>query len=65
MCDLCKDPLNGLKAQKRRADQIDINFKFLFRCVEEIHGALCPGHIGTWQDRAKEAVRAAKAISST
>jgi len=54
------DPLSGPEAERRRADQIDINFKFLLNCVEEIHAALCPDHIGIWQDRAKEAVKAVK-----
>ena len=45
---------------KRRLKQMDINFKFVFNAIEEIHANLCPGQTGTWQDRVKQAVEASK-----
>jgi hypothetical protein len=55
--------LFGELAEKQRADQLGINCRWLVAQLDEIHEALCPGHIGTWQDRAQKAVEAAKIIS--
>jgi hypothetical protein len=55
LCERCKDPLTGLEAERRRANQIDVNFKWLFACVEKMHEILCPRRTGTWQMRVEAA----------
>ena len=44
--------------------QMRNNFNFLMQCIDDIHAALCPDDCGTWQMRAEQAVKAAKAIES-
>lgn len=55
--------LAKVESEARRADQLGINCRWLVAQLDEIHAALCPGHVGTWQDRAQKAVEAAKIIS--
>jgi len=57
----CNDPndvLFGFEATKRRANQLEINCKFLMDAIETIYGNLCTGPGGTWQDRVRLAVDA-------
>jgi hypothetical protein len=54
------DILSGLEAEKRRADQMTLNFDWLLQRMDTIHNALCPGENGTWQVRATQAVAAAR-----
>jgi hypothetical protein len=54
---------SALADEKRRAKQMDINFNFLMGHIERIHDALCPDHIGTWQQRAEAATKAAELIA--
>lgn len=58
-----REYLAKVESEARRADQLGINCRWLVAQLDEIHAALCPGHIGTWQDRAQKAVEAAKIIS--
>ncbi|AJF08266.1 hypothetical protein [Geoalkalibacter subterraneus] len=55
LCESCNDPLEGLEAERRRADQIDVNFKWVFDYVEKMHEILCPRRTGTWQMRVEAA----------
>lgn len=48
---------------KRVAEQMSINFNFLMDAINIIHFHLCPGKMGTWQQRTEQAVEAAKEIS--
>lgn len=41
---------------------MDRNISFLIACIDDVHGTLCPDHIGTWQDRAKKICDAARKI---
>lgn len=43
---------------KRRADQSDTNFKYIFGILEKIHANLCPGQNGTWQMRCEQVLKA-------
>ena len=45
-----------------RAEQLSTNCKWLLERIDEIHGALCPNHNGSWQSRANKAVDAAKLV---
>lgn len=47
-----------------RIKQLSYNCKWLIEQIDQIHAALCPGNIGTWQDRARNTVFAAKEISN-
>lgn len=48
--------------EKRRADQIDTNFKYVFGILEKIHDNLCPNQYGTWQNRCEQALKASEVI---
>jgi hypothetical protein len=37
--------------------------RWLLEKLDDIHDVLCPGQFGTWQQRAEQAVEAAKRIS--
>ena len=50
-------------SEKARADQLGINCRWLIAQLDAIHAALCPDHIGTWQERAQAAVKAAQAMT--
>jgi len=39
--------------------------RWLLEKLDDIHDALCPGQFGTWQQRAEQAVDAAKRLSAT
>ena len=62
------DPLFDLAAGLARENQpgtgeIDrVLLSVACRVIDQIHDALCPGHTGTWQQRAEEAVRVAQMI---
>lgn len=69
--DLAVNLAKGSLAGKKREEfllnltgrtQSSVNFEFLMNCIDQIHDALCPGHIGTWQQRAEEAVGVAQLI---
>src|SRR3990172_9483959 len=49
---------------KVRNTQMDVNFKFLLESIDKIHEYLCPDRIVTWQDRAGQAVEAARELSA-
>jgi hypothetical protein len=57
------DALFGIDADKHRAAQLEINCTWLLAKINRIHAALCPGQLGTWQQRAEQAVTAAEALS--
>ena len=54
--------LLGLSDEKRRADRLATNCKWLITQIDKIHDALCPDISGTWQQRATDSVAAARAI---
>ena len=58
-----REYLAKVESEARRADQLGVNCQWLVAQLDEIHDALCPDHIGTWQSRAQNAVEAAKIIS--
>ena len=58
-----REYLENTESEARRARQLGINCEWLIARIDEIHDALCPDHIGTWQSRAQKAVEAAKIIS--
>ena len=47
-----------------RMKQLSYNCKWLIKQIDQIHSVLCPGDIGTWQDRVKNTVFASKEISN-
>ena len=47
---------------KQRADQLGINYTWLIDKIDRIHAALCPDAMGTWQQRAEQAVKAAERL---
>ena len=53
------------KDEQRRVKQLETNQRWLLECTDEICYALCPDFIGTWQQRAEQAVKRAKEIGST
>jgi hypothetical protein len=57
-----EDPKLGLALEKKRANQIDINFKYVFGIIEKIHDNLCPEGFGTWQTRCEQALSASEEI---
>lgn len=52
--------LEPIDLEKRRADQLGVNCSFLISITDEICHIVSPKFIGTWQDRAKEALRAVR-----
>lgn len=58
------DPLFGFAETKRQAEQSGINARWLIGQVDAAHSLLCPGKIGTWQQRAQQLVTKAGEISS-
>lgn len=64
-CPGCEasDPLNGFTATKRTNDQNGLNTRWLIDKIDQAHAKLCPGAIGTWQQRAEQLVRKAARIS--
>ena len=50
--------------EKRTKEQQDINVRWLVAQIDRIHNALCPDQMGTWQQRAEQAVAAAERKSS-
>jgi len=50
------DPLTGLVAIKRNAEQSSLNIKWLMDKTDKVCYTLDPDFIGTWQERAKNAV---------
>lgn len=57
------DSLQLRDSEKQRADQLGINCRWLIDKIDRVHRALCPGQYGTWQQRAEQAVEAAKRIA--
>jgi hypothetical protein len=56
------EPSLSLANEKRRADQMDTNFKYVFGILEKIHDNLCPHQNGTWQMRCEQALKASDVI---
>jgi len=54
------NPLFGIESEKRRADVMANNCKWLVDKIDRIHDALCPDICGTWQQRATDAVAEAQ-----
>jgi hypothetical protein len=54
--------VNSPEEVERRAEQLSRNCKWLINQIDQIHSAICPNGIGTWQDRAKQAVKTAMEI---
>ena len=52
--------LFGADAERRRADQLAVNCRWLIAQMDRVHAALCPGRSGTWQDRVRQAVESAE-----
>lgn len=50
--------------EKQRADQMSVNFNWLLEKMDLVHESLCPGRIGTWQQRAEQVVEAAGLIAA-
>jgi len=44
--------------------QMTVNVLWLVGQIDRIHAALCPGQMGTWQERATQAVEAAERIAA-
>lgn len=63
MVDDGKEALWGEDVLKRQLSQMTLNTRWLIERMDLIHAALCPGHIGTWQERAEEAVRVAEMLA--
>ena len=57
-----EDPLFGLLAEKKRADQLGYNCKWLIDQFDIVHSYLCYNETGTWSDRVKQVVNIAKKI---
>jgi hypothetical protein len=57
-----REYLENTESEAKRAGQLGINCEWLIARLDEIHDALCPEHIGTWQSRAQKAVEVAKII---
>jgi hypothetical protein len=55
--------LETYKIEHARAEQLGINCRWLIDKIDEIFYALCPGKVGTWQQRAEMAVSRAKELS--
>jgi dihydrofolate reductase (trimethoprim resistance protein) len=53
-----------LFTDKRQDDQLKLNCEWLIDKIDRIHGALCGDQIGTWQQRAEQAVKAVEYIAS-
>lgn len=49
--------------ERARLKQLEANCRWLIEITDCIHDALCPGEISTWQERAKQAVKAAKLLA--
>jgi len=47
----------------RQMAQAATNTRWLIAVIDEIHAALCPDETGTWQERARQAIDAAKKLA--
>lgn len=52
-----------IEVLERRAIQGGLNVMWLIDKIDKIHTALCPNQLGTWQERAGQAVTAATLLS--
>jgi hypothetical protein len=43
--------------------QLQVNCQWLRERIDDVHDALCPGQIGTWQQRAEQAALAAQQLA--
>lgn len=50
----CRELEAEVDSEKRRADQLGINCRWLIEIVDFAHTVLCKGQNGSWQDRAKQ-----------
>ncbi len=57
---IMESPEFKLADEKRRANQLEINQKFLLDAIMGIHANLCPKGYGTWQMKVGQAVEASK-----
>ena len=60
----CEEGRSVLCGDSARADQLAINSRWMMSKLDAIHDALCPSHIGTWQDRVEKAVEAAESLAT-
>lgn len=54
------DPLFGLEALKRQLEQGNLNTRWLIGIIDQTHKLLCPGSIGTWQQRSEQVLNFAR-----
>ena len=57
-----KNPLETYEMEHARAEQLALNCRWLIGITEAICWELCPDKYGTWQQKAKYALEAAKKI---
>ena len=56
------NPLFGIESEKCRADKLAKNCNWLIGKIDQIHEAVCPDILGTWQQRASDCVTEAKKL---
>jgi len=61
-CEVCQLQAE-VETLKLTVAQRDAEIKELLAFLAKVHEALCPGQSGTWQDRARQAVDAARAVA--
>lgn len=50
---------------QQQVEQLGNNCKWLIAQMDLVHACLCPGQNGTWQERVKQVVKAARHIQDT
>lgn len=53
-----------MNEEKERADRLAANCRWLVEQIDRIHYAICPGKVGTWQERAIQAAEAAEKLAT-
>ena len=51
-----------LDAERKRANQLAVNTKWLVEQFDKLHDILCPEHMGTWQQRVVKVVEVVEAM---
>ncbi len=49
---------------ERELKQLKVNERWLIEQIDAVHSILCSNRVGTWQDRARQVVKAAKKIEA-
>jgi hypothetical protein len=60
-----KSRLDTYENEHRRAEQLGVNCTWLIEKMDQICYSLCPGFVGTWQQRAEKAALKAAEIANT